>query len=537
MLDWGAVEFNLADLIEAAADAVPEREAIVAGGRRLRFRELEERSNRLAHALGAAGIGPGDAVGIHARNRVEWVESMLALFKLRAVPININYRYVAAELRYLFENADLVGLILEREFAPRLREVRGALPKLRELFVLEDGSAADLGGLDAPPYEAALQGGSPERDFAPRSADDHYVLYTGGTTGMPKGVIWRHEDLIFGALGGALADPPLEGPGSFSERGAAQAPLTAIAIAPLMHGQAQWLTLSSLITGGRVVLYTEPSFDPHAIWHLVERERVQSLIITGDAMGRPLAEALAEAGVRYDTSSLLLLNSGAAILSPSVKDELRARLPHVSVLDSFGASETGYNGTVMDLGGAAAGPRFRMNEFTAVLDDDLEPLAPGSETIGRLARRGHIPLGYHGDPEKTAATFPTDRHGVRWVIPGDYARVEADGTILLLGRGAVCINSGGEKIFPEEVEAVLKSHPDVFDAIVLGVPDPRWGERVAAVVQPRPNREPTLEALAAHVRTRLAGYKVPRELRLVGELRRTPAGKPDYRWAREQYGV
>ena len=528
------MEFNLADLFEATVDAVPEREALVAGERRVTYAELEARANRLAHHLSASGIRTGEHIGIYAYNRAEWVEALFAAYKLRVVPININFRYVEEELRYLFDNADLVAIVHERRFAPRIAAVLNDLPQLRHFVVLEDESGAGDSGLGSIPYEDALAAASPKRDFAQRSGDDLYMLYTGGTTGMPKGVMWRHEDLYFGGLGGAVAQPPIERPQQISERAEAGRGQTAIAIAPLMHGQAQWLVTSSLFSGNRVVVYTDRHFDPDGIWRLIERERVQMMTITGDAMGRPLADALAAPEAGYDLSSLTILHSGAAILSKTVKQELRDHLPNVMVLDGFGASETGYNGTVLDTQGPVAGPRFTMNRFTSVLDEDLRPLEPGSDVVGMLARRGHIPLGYYKDPAKTAETYREDANGVRWVIPGDYAQVEASGTILLLGRGSVCINSGGEKIFPEEVEAAMKSHSDVFDVLVVGVPDPRWGERVTAVVQPRTGRRPKLEDINALCRSKLAGYKLPRNLLLVDEVMRSPAGKPDYGWARSR---
>ena len=524
--------FNLADIYEVMADACPDRTALVAGAVRLTYRELDERANRLGHWLAAAGIGPGDFIGVYAWNRAEWVEAMLAAYKIRAVPINVNYRYVADELRYLFDNADLVALIYERSFSSTVASVLPDCPRLRELVVIEDGSDADDLGPAATAYEQAIAGGSPDRDFGPRSADDLYVIYTGGTTGMPKGVMWRSEDIFKGAMGGGnFGGAPVASPEDLA-LAAANPPLVHCITAPMMHGGGQWVAWITLSMGGTVVLWTGHRYDPDEIWRLVERTRAQLVMLVGDAMARPLAEALAAHPGRYDTSSVLAVGSGGSILSKAVKEQLRTQLPGAVVLDSFGASETGANGSVDDAGGPAAGPRFRMGDHTAVLDDDLRPVEPGSGQSGRVARRGHIPIGYYKDEAKTAATFFTDGQGVRWVIPGDWATVEADGTVVLQGRGSVSIQTGGEKVFPEEVEAALKSHPAVFDAVVVGVPDDRWVERVVAVVAPRPGASPTLAQLADHCRTQLAGYKVPRQLTLVDEIVRTPAGKPDYRWAK-----
>lgn len=531
------MEFNLADLFECVVDAAGEREALVAGQRRLTHGELDRRANRLAHHLAARGVEAGQHMGILAINRAEWVEAMLAAFKIRAVPINVNYRYVESELAYLFDNADLVALVYERRFGPLVGAVRLGLPKLRHLVVLEDESTEDAERLGAIPYEEALAAASPERGFPPRSPDDRYVIYTGGTTGMPKGVVWRHEDAFFGALGGGnWGGPGIARPEDLAANARKAEPASQLVTAPMMHGGGQWVTLGAFYTGDRVVLYTGRGFDAAEIWRLAERERVTSVAIVGDAMGRPLAEALAEPGARYDLAALRLVGSGGAILSPAVKEELRGRLPGVLVMDSFGASESGYQGSVLDMGRPAAGPRFTVNEQTAVLDEKLRPVTPGSGAVGRLARRGHVPVAYYKDPEKTAATF-VEVDGARWVLPGDWARVEADAAIHLLGRGSVCINSGGEKIFPEEVEAVVKSHPDVFDVVVVGLPDARWGERVVAVVQPRPGRRVTLAAVDAHCRPHLAGYKLPRDLVCVDAIARTPAGKPDYRRAKEMAGT
>ncbi len=530
------MEFNIADLIEAAADELPEREVLVVGEKRRSYAELDERANRLAHHLLSQEIRRNDHVGIYAHNCVEFVESMLAAYKIRAVPININFRYVDDELRYLFDNADLVAIVHQRRFVPRIAAVKDGMPKLRHFLMLEDGSDEDSAGLGSVDYEAALDAASPKRDFELRSGDDIYILYTGGTTGMPKGVMWRHEDVIF-ALGGGIdhvTGVPVKRPEDMTEKAKAGAGMTMFPIAPLMHGAAQWGTLAGLFAGNKVVLYGG-SFDPDEIWRIIQRERVNTIAVTGDAMARPLVEAL-EKG-EYDISSLLAFSSTAAVFSPSVKAQLKRLRPNLVLTDATGSTETGFTGMTMvqdeDLKQKKKKPglTFSAGADTTVLDEELRPVEPGSGVIGRLARSGNIPLGYYKDPEKTAEVF-VEAHGKRWAIPGDFATIEADGRITMLGRGSVSINSGGEKIFPEEVESALKSHPAVFDTIVVGVPDERWGERVAAVVQARPGHTPSLEELSTHCRSHIAGYKVPRELHLVPSIERSPSGKPDYPWAK-----
>jgi acyl-CoA synthetase (AMP-forming)/AMP-acid ligase II len=295
-----------------------------------------------------------------------------------------------------------------------------------------------------------------------------------------------------------------------------------------MHGAGFWSVLIGLLGGGKVVL--SPRFDPPGIWSLVESEKVNVLSLVGDAMARPLAEALD--GATHDLSSIVVITSAGAIFSEAVKAQLRQHVPNALLIDAYGVTEAGHQGMNVAAPGASGAARFTVDANTAVLDDDLRPVEPGSGQVGRLARRGRMPIGYYKDETKTAATFVTDAGGVRWVIPGDMATVEADGSVTLLGRGSICINSGGEKIFPEEVEAALKAHPGVFDAVVVGVPDQRWGERVAAVVQPRDGHTLTLEEIDRHCRAHVAGYKVPRELHVVDKIVRSPAGKADYRWAK-----
>jgi acyl-CoA synthetase (AMP-forming)/AMP-acid ligase II len=525
------MEFNLADLFEAAADAFPEREYLVANGQRRTYAEMDARANRLAHHLAAQGIGPGDHVGIYAYNSVEWVETAWAVFKVRAVWININYRYVEDELRYLFSNADLKALVHQRQFSPHVTALLPGLPTIEHLIVIDDDTdEADPPG--AVPYEKAMSEGSPDRDFAPRSGDDLYILYTGGTTGMPKGVVWRHED-VFYALGGGtdpLTNVRVEQPEEMVEKGRGGA-LTFLAIAPLMHGASQWAVMGQSFVGSKIVLSAR--FDPHETWKLVESERVNSLMVTGDAMAKPLVEALDEPGAHYDLSSLIAVVSSAALFSAPVKDKFFAHLPNILITDAIGSSESGNNGlTVISKDNTAmrSGPTVHILGETVVLDENLRQVEPGSGVVGKIARSGDIPIGYYNDPVKTAEVFITV-DGTRYAMPGDFATVEADGSVTLLGRGSVVINSGGEKIFPEEVESAVRSHPDVKDAIVVGAPDERWGQTVAAIVQPRTGRTPDLESIQEHCRESIARYKVPRLLFPVETIQRSPSGKPDYRWA------
>jgi acyl-CoA synthetase (AMP-forming)/AMP-acid ligase II len=522
--------FNLADLLEIVVDTVPDREALVAGAARRTFAELDSRANRVGNHLLGLGLEPGAKVAIYGWNRAEWVETFFGAFKARLVPININYRYVADELRYIFENADVEAVVVERSFLPLVSQIESELPRLRHVIVLEDGGEADLE--DATPYEDALTAAGTERPTLNRSDDDLYILYTGGTTGTPKGVMWRHEDIFFAALGGGgFGQPPIQTPEELAGRvWPEDGRVTSLTLAPIMHGAAQWGMCIMLFGGGKVVLYTPHGFDPHEAWALAERERAMTVMVVGDAMARPLGEALDQKS--YDLSSVVSVGSGGAVYSAAVKAKLKEHLPNVLTIDTVGASELGASGSQQD---PAAGPRFNTIESMSVLGEDLRPVEPGSGQIGLLARRGHIPLGYYKDEAKTAATFVTDPDGVRWSVPGDHARIEADGTITLLGRGSGCINTGGEKVYPEEVEAAVKSHPDVFDVVVVGVSDARFTERVAAIVQPRPGRTATLEDVAAHCRTTIAGYKVPRELKVVDAIQRTPSGKADYRWAKEQF--
>jgi acyl-CoA synthetase (AMP-forming)/AMP-acid ligase II len=522
------VEFNLADLFEAVARTVPDAEALVCGSAagvsvRRTYAELDARADRVAHALSARGIGRDDFVGLHLHNGPEFIEAMLALYKLRAVPVNVNFRYVAEELQYLFADSGMRAVVTEPELAPAIESIRGSLPDLGAVLVT-GASYEDL--LAAQPAGAVEVGA--------RSADDRYVLYTGGTTGRPKGVVWRHEDIYFASLGGrgtpSKGVAMLTEPQQVVDRALRGEPIRRrLPLCPLIHGGAAWVALQSLLSGGAVVLDVDRHFDPVSALGLMADEAVDLIMVIGDATARPLADALATHPGRWDLTGLQVIASGGAVLSASVKSQLRDLLPGTAVVDTFGATETGGQGRLTRTG-AEGVLRLVTDEQTAVLGDDLRPVAPG--TVGRLARRGFIPVGYHGDAARTAATFPTV-DGVRWSVPGDLARIEHDGGITLLGRGSTSINTGGEKVFPEEVENVVKGHPAVFDALVVGVPDERFGERVAAVIALRPGAAtPTVDELGAHCRLHLSGYKVPHTWTTVDRCERMPTGKPDYAWAR-----
>lgn len=533
------MSFNIADLFEHAVDAVPDRIALAVGDQSLTFTELDEKANRFAHTLANDGITVGDHIGIYGMNSEAWIVAMLAAFKIRAIPININYRYVADELTYLFSNADLVALVHDRTYAPLIANVRDSVPNLQRLYSVEDGSNEPLDAIGSVDFAAAVAAGSPARDFGERSPDDLYMLYTGGTTGMPKGVMWRQEDVFF-ALGGgvdAYTGIPVESEHTLADKArASAAPLVSMCTPPLMHGAAQWSSMRFLFEGNTVVLV--PKFDPEEVWAAVERNKVQNITITGDAMGRPLIETLEANPNRWDVSSVFVIASSAAVFSRSVKARFHDQFPGLILVDAIGSTETGHNGMAIVASddkptGEGVGVTVKGYEGSVVLDEDLQVIEPGSGVVGMLARGGHIPIGYYKDEVKTAATFVTGKDGTRYAIPGDYATVEADGTITLLGRGSVSINTGGEKVYPEEVEGAIKAHPAIFDAVVIGMPDERWGQRVTAVVQLRDGQSaPELSALAEHCRESIARYKVPRALVVVDEVVRSPSGKPDYPWAK-----
>lgn len=535
---------NLALNHEAIAAAYPDRECIVTPERRLTYGQVSEQARRLANVLHARGLGchreratlgnhesGQDHVGLYMLNCPEYLVAMLGCARARAASFNVNYRYVEEELAYLFTDSEATAVIYQARYAPVLARIRDRLPKLRVLLQLADESGEALlpGALD---YHAALAAAPATPPPVTPSADDLYILYTGGTTGAPKGVLWRQEDIYHAAMtGGAPGEP---GPGTYEglvERAAQGGFLRVMATPPLMHGAAQWVSFGCLHMGGTVLLQGKPDrLDPEDVWGTIEREGANTMTIVGDAFARPLLDGLKQRS--YDLSRLFVIGSGGAILSPHYKQALLEAIPHATVVDGFGASETGAHGSHASRAGESVQTgQFAMRSTTVLRDDFSGELALGSAESGWLARSGHVPLGYYKDAAKTARTFPVV-NGVRYAAPGDHARLNADGSVVVLGRGSVCINSGGEKIYPEEVEQVLRKHPAIYDAVVVGTPDERFGEQVTAVVQLRDGERIDHADVARFASEHLARYKLPKTTVVVDEMVRSPSGKPDYRWAK-----
>jgi fatty-acyl-CoA synthase len=527
------MEYQLADLFEALCDANPDAPCVIAGTERRSRAQLDRRANQLAHYLLERGVAPGEHVGIYAYNRVEWLEALLACWKMRAVAVNINFRYVGPELEHLWQDADLVALVYERSFLPRVAELASRFPQLKTYLFLDDAgddASADNCGL-APlgaDYEHALAEQAATRDFTPRSPDDIYLIYTGGTTGMPKGVLWRHEDFYHNVL---CLNQPTAKPEDILQHAKNPNAMRTMMLSPVMHGGGQFSTLITLYTGGVAIIPVTHSLDPPAVLRTIAAESVVMLSLIGDAMARRIAEEKMRGD--YATPSLVIIASGGAVLSTEGRAMLQQAFgASVYITGGIGGSEIGSAARETGCFDTLRGPGFAPNPLMAVLDDNLEPVPPGSDEIGRLAMRGHIPLGYYNDAEKTARTFLTDKSGVRWVLPGDYARVEPDGSFTLAGRGSQCINSGGEKIFVEEVERAVLTHPDVMYCAVVGVSDPVWQQRIVAVIECEQGKTLTLAALQEHCRSFIAGYKIPRALVQV-PFKLTENGKIDYRWALE----
>lgn len=519
-----AAQFHLADLFETVASQIPDRIAIKSDAGHLSYADLNSRADHVASGLWKLGVRRGDSVGLYMMNGPEYLESLLAAIKIGAVPFNVNYRYRADELRYLFDNAQAAAVIHGAEFSPIMDEVGQDLPELRTTIAVADG----IGQAKSPTYAELLE--TPFCGPFERDEDDILLLYTGGTTGMPKGVMWPHRAFFFACLNGAgyyHPDGPCREPGDIAARATGGYSLTLFPTAPLMHGAAIWAALGALLSGLTLVLDPVRSFDACAIWDRVEREGVNMVQIVGDAMAIPLRDALRNYPGRWNLAQVVNVGSGGAVFSDSVKADIKSFLPNASITDGMGSSETGVSG--MAIPSDEGIMRLPISEVQTVVVEGRLGL-PGE--TGFVARSGNIPVGYFGDPQKTAETFQTIE-GRLWSVSGDTARIDRDGFMTVFGRGSTCITTGGEKVFPEEVEEALRTHPAIFDAVVAGQKDDRWGERVVAVVSCRQGfSKPSFDMVKAHLAGSLAGYKLPKALVWVDEVKRSPAGKQDFRWAK-----
>ena len=539
------MHFNLATVNEVIAAAVPEREAIVFRDRRFTYRELTERTRRLANFLHRRGFGlrrqreslagwqsGQDHIGIYLYNGNEYLETMLGAYKARLAPFNVNYRYVDEELVYLLNDAETRILVFHSSLAEHVAAIRDQVPTLELLLQVNDEDLPLLDG--AVDYEAALASASAEKPDLDWPPEDLYVIYTGGTTGMPKGVLWKQSDILIASLGARRTDGTVIDSLAGYVKRATAAHRRTLPAPPFMHGAGHWAAFQAFNTGGTVVIQDEVRrFDAHGAVALIEREGVNNVLMVGDAFGRPLIDALRASGAKCPTLRNVI--TGGAIMTLKTKTELLDALPHINIIDSAGSSETGGQAshTSNAKSGAATG-RFTLTAHNAVLNEDLTAtLEPGHDGLGWWARAGNIPLGYLGDEEKTRQTFPVVE-GVRYSVPGDKVRLLADNTLELLGRESVTINSGGEKIFAEEVEQALKQHPDVYDAVVAGRPSERWGNEVVAIVQCRRDREVSEASLLDECVKHIARYKLPKGFVFLDEVLRSPNGKADYRWAKQQ---
>jgi acyl-CoA synthetase (AMP-forming)/AMP-acid ligase II len=524
-------EWNFADVYEAVAAATPDAPCQIQGDRVVTWREFDRGANALAADFLAAGLGHQSKVAAYLTNCPEYLQVYVAAFKAGLAPVNTNYRYGPEEIVYLFDNADAEAVVFHATYGELLEQIHDRLPKVRRWYVIADGTAPVPDW--ATPYEDVVAGGA-DRVEAPwgRSGDDLLLLYTGGTTGMPKGVMWQ-QDVLFNVLGAGgnllLGLGPAQ---SVAELGArtGTVPSVMLTACPLMHGTGQFSALVSMNFGGSVVTLPSRAFSVAELWREVERNGVTALVIVGQAFAGPMLEHLDADPGRYDLSSVRVISSSGVMWSQENKDGLLRHMPHVILFDSFGSSEAvGLGGSVSVKDAASKTAKFMLGPRCAVFTEDGRRVEPGSGESGMVAISGLTPLGYYKDELKTAQTFRTFE-GVRWSVPGDWAEVDADGSLKLLGRGSVCINTGGEKVFPEEVEEALKTHEAVRDAVCVGLPDKRFGEVICAVVELESGGDDLHDVdLAAHVKTKLAAYKAPRQIVVVDTIGRAPNGKVDYR--------
>ncbi|MDT5070514.1 MAG: 3-oxocholest-4-en-26-oate---CoA ligase [Mycobacterium sp.] len=544
----GDVSFNLSDVFRTVARTIPHQTFLTWRDRHLSYADIDARVDGFAHYLASVGLGchterdslaghesGQDHLAIYLRNGNEYLEAMIGSYRARVAPFNASFRYVEEELVYLLADSNARALVYPAEFASRVAAIRDRLPHLEVLIQVADGSGAQELLPGAVDYETILATPAPPAGMPTPSGDDLYILYTGGTTGMPKGVLWRQHDIFLSSMGGRPwgSDQALASHDELADKvRAAAGGVSLVMIPPMMHGAAQWATFNAVTMGGRIVIPDDVErMRPEAVLRLVERERVLGMPVVGDAIARPLLDEIERGD--YDLSGLLTITNGGAPLSPTVRERILTALPHVMLLDAVGASESGAQMSTFSTAGEETQPAtFTPQSDTAVISADLDRVLSPGEGQGWLARRDLIPLGYLGDEAKSARTFPTI-DGVRWSVPGDRANVLDDGRIQLLGRDSVTINSGGEKIFAEEVERAVAAHPGVYDVVVVGRPSERWGSEVVAIVQLAEGGSATDEELAGVCQKSIARYKIPKAFIRTAKVQRSPAGKADYRWAKE----
>jgi fatty-acyl-CoA synthase len=536
--------WNFADVWETVAQQIPDAPAQVQGDRRVTWSEFDRRANGVAQALLDAGVEEQDKVAQYLYNAPEYLESMFGTFKAGLAPINTNYRYLDDELVYLWDNGDVVAVVFHGSFTERIEGIRDRVPRVKLWLWVDDGTGPCPAW--ATPYEAAASAGTADAVSGPwgRSGDHLLLLYTGGTTGMPKGVMWRQDDLFRTLLSSfvpAVRDTdPDDGMTLIRETVTAPG-LVGLPACPLMHGTGCFTQLIVLSGGGSTVTLESRHLDIEELLATIEKEAVNTIAIVGDAFAKPMLRALDAAPGKYDISSLFMVSSSGVMFSEESKQGLLAHHPGMMIVDAFSSSEAlGMGQSVSSAGGTSTTARFTLGEHTKVITDDGRAVEAGSGEIGRVAVGGWQPVGYYKDPEKTAATFITFE-GKRYSVPGDYAQVEADGTLTLLGRGSVCINTGGEKVYPEEVEEALKTIESVRDAVAVGVPDDKFGEAITAVVELAPGEVLDEAAIINHVKGKLAAYKAPKRVLAIDTIGRAPNGKVDYKrlkgWAADQVGA
>jgi 3-oxocholest-4-en-26-oate---CoA ligase len=526
--------WNFADVYEAIAARIPERPCLVHGERVVTWGELDRRSSALAADLVGAGLGHQSKVACYLHNGPEYVEAMVATFKAAMVPVNTNYRYGGDELVYLFDNADAEAVVFHARFTELLESIRDRLARVKRWYVVADDTGS--GPAWAAPYEEVVASGAAGPSVA-RSGDDLLILYTGGTTGIPKGVMWRQDDLfnVLGAGGNPFVGaPPATSVTELAERADPATPGPVMLVAcPLMHGTGQFSALIALNLAGTVVTLVNRHFDVAELFAAIERHKATNVVIVGQAFAQPMLEHLDAEPGRYDLSSVIVISSSGVMWSQENRSGLLRHMPQAILFDSFGSSEAvGLGASVSTAGAEPTTAEFMVTENNAVFTEDGRRVEPGSGEMGMVAVGGFLPVGYYKDEKKTEQTF-RELEGRRWSIPGDFATVNADGTIHLLGRGSVCINTGGEKVFPEEVEEALKTHPSVRDAVVVGLPDPRFGETICGVIEPADGADIDAGELKAHVTSRLAAYKAPRDVVVVESIARAANGKVDYKRLKE----